>query len=256
MPEQHMGSQGRRTNVVILGGGTAGWMTAVALASALSERCTVRLIESADIGIVGVGEASLQHLREFNGRLGIDETAFMSATRATFKLGINFRNWLRHGSSYMHPFGTFGRPVGDLPFHQFWIRAQLEGRCDAIGDYSLPVVASRLARFAPPTQRDASGHVQPYDYGYHFDATLYAPYLRALAVARGVERTEGRVIDATRDGESGDLLSLTLAGGEAISGDLFVDCSGFASLLLGKAMKEPFEDWSRWLPCKIGRAHV
>ena len=230
--------------VVIVGGGTAGWMAAAALAGLLKRSVTVDLVESAEIGIVGVGEATLPHIRAFNTRLGIDEAAMIRATAATFKLGIEFRDWARIGDSYIHPFGAFGHDVDGVGFHHFLTRA---GRLGEIGDFSLPVVAARQARFAPPA--DDQSLLSTFGYAYQFDATRYAPFLRAWAEARGVTRTEGRVTTVDRDGETGDVRAVTLADGRRIEGDLFIDCSGFRSLLLGDALGEPFEDWSRWLPC-------
>ncbi|WP_082463722.1 tryptophan halogenase family protein [Sphingomonas sp. Leaf17] len=233
--------------VVIVGGGTAGWMAAAALAALLPGRASVHLIESEEIGIVGVGEATLPHLRAFNERLGLDESAFMAATRATYKLGIEFRDWGRIGDSYIHPFGTFGRDIDGIAFHQFWSRMAAQGRAAPLEAYSLPVVAARMAKFAPHDDPDAA--VPGFGYAYQFDATLFGPYLRRFSEDRGVTRTEGRVVDVTQDAQSGDVTALTLADGTIVTGDLFIDCSGFRSLLLGGTMAEPFQDWSHWLPC-------
>ncbi len=233
--------------LVVVGGGTAGWMTAAALAALLPGRCTVRLVESAEIGIVGVGEATLPHLRAFNERLGIDEATFMAATKATFKLGIEFRDWARIGDSYIHPFGSFGRDIGGIGFHHFWAHARAAGSEVPIEAYSLPVLAARMARFAPPA--DVADLPQSFGYAYQLDATLLGPFLRSFAEARGVRRTEGRIVDVCRDPATGDVAALTLDDGTTVTGDVFVDCSGFRSLLLGGALDEPFEDWSQWLPC-------
>lgn len=237
-----------RTRVVIIGGGTAGWMAAAALIRRLPHACSVRLIESEDIGIVGVGEATLPHLRAFVSMLGIDEAEFMDVTQATYKLGIEFRDFGRIGDAYLHPFGKFGMPLNGVPFHHLWLRMQAEGRHDTLFDYS---VCNRMAaqrRFAPPTD-DAASLRSSYGYAYQFDATLFAPYLRNYSVARGVERTEGRVVDVSLDPLSGDVSALTLASGERVEGDLFVDCSGFRALLIGAAIGSTWEDWSHWLPC-------
>jgi len=237
-----------RQRVVIVGGGTAGWMTAAALAKLLPGRCDIRLIESAEIGIVGVGEATLPHIRAFNERLGIREADFMSRTRGTFKLGIEFRDWGKIGDSYVHPFGTFGRGRGEVDFHHYWTRLKLMGAdVPPIGDFSFACTMARMNRFELPSA-DPASLSSTFGYAYQFDATLFAPYLRSIAEALGVHRTEGMVVDVTRDGESGDIASITLRGGEVIAGDLFVDCSGFRSLLLGGALQESFEDWSHWLP--------
>ena len=234
--------------VIIVGGGTAGWMTAAALVKLLPRRCTVRLVESEAIGIVGVGEATLPHIRAFNERLGIDEADFMSATRATFKLGIEFNDWGARGDSYIHPFGTFGRGQDDVDFHHYWTRLRREGRSVAgLDEYSMGVMVGRLNRFQLPAT-DPGSIASTYGYAYQFDATLFAPYLRRLAEGMAARRTEGRVVAVDRNGDTGDIASITMESGEVIEGDLFVDCSGFVSLLLGKALGEPFEDWSRWLP--------
>jgi tryptophan halogenase len=235
-------------NVIIVGGGTAGWMTAAALAKLLPTRCTVHLIESEAIGIVGVGEATLPHIRAFNERLGINEAEFMARTRATFKLGIEFSNWGAIGDSYIHPFGAYGRDRGELSFHQYWLRMRHEGRPVAeLEEFSFACTLARLGRFGMPS-KDPEDIASTFGYAYQFDATLFAPYLRDLAEGLGARRTEGRIVAVHRDGESGDVRSVQLESGERIEGDLFVDCSGFVSLLLGKTLGEPFQDWSRWLP--------
>ncbi|WP_414893880.1 tryptophan halogenase family protein [Sphingomonas sp. Leaf38] len=231
--------------VVIIGGGTAGWMTAAALAAVAGPTVAdVHLVESEEIGIVGVGEATLPHIRAFNTRLGIDEAEFMRATGATFKLGIEFCDWARIGDSYIHPFGAFGHDVDGVGFHHYLSRA---GQIATLPDYSLPVVAARHAKFAPPLD-DPRSLLSTFGYAYQFDATRYAPFLRARAERQGVTRTEGRVVDVERS-STGDVVAVVLGDGRRMTGDLFVDCSGFRSLLLGQAMGEPFEDWSHWLPC-------
>ena len=238
-----------RLKVVIVGGGTAGWMTAAALVKLLPSRCEVHLVESEAIGIVGVGEATLPHIRGFNEKLGIDEADFMASTRATFKLGIEFRGWARPGDSYIHPFGTFGSGQGEIDFHHYWNRARQEGReVPPIDDFSMAVTMAYLNRFARPSA-DASTIESTFNYAYQFDATLYAPYLRRIAEQMGTVRTEGRIVDVELDGESGNVRAVRLESGERIEGDLFVDCSGFVSLIVGKTLGEPFEDWSKWLIC-------
>ncbi|GGB29947.1 tryptophan halogenase [Sphingomonas metalli] len=242
-------AEAERLRVVIVGGGTAGWMTATALARLLPTRCSVRLVESDAIGVVGVGEATLPHIRAFNERLGIAEADFMARTRATFKLGIEFRDWGRIGDSYVHPFGTFGSGTGAIDFHHYWSRLLAEGadlpHLDAL---SYACALARAGKFDHPAPAGQGGLSGTFGYAYQFDALLFAPYLRSLAEAMGAQRTEGIVVDVERDGETGSIRAITLKGGERIEGDLFVDCSGFRSLLLGEALEEPFEDWSRWLP--------
>jgi len=236
-------------DIVILGGGTAGWMAATALASLIPPtRCRVRLVESEEIGIVGVGEATFPEIRNFNHAIGIDEAEMMRATKAAFKLGIQFVDWGFKGSNYIHPFGVHG-PVGmDHIFHHRWLRARSLGLKSELQDYSFAAQAARDCRFELPETRSTALDCA-YTYAYHFDAGLYAVYLRGLAEQRGVVRTEGKVQDVVHDPETGNIRSLLLESGETISGDLFIDCSGFRSLLLGKALGVGWEDWSKWLPC-------
>ncbi len=236
-----------RTRVVILGGGTAGWMTAAGLARLLPQ-VDVRLIESAEIGIVGVGEATLPHLRAFVETLGIDEAEFMRTTHATYKLGIAFENFGRIGDYYLHPFGTFGSELAGVGFHHYWRRMHAAGRAKRIGAYSFPVALAEARRFARPTP-DGDPLTSTYGYAYQFDATKFAPYLRDYATARGVQRTEGKVVRVEQHPETGDVAALHLESGGRIEGDLFVDCSGFRSLLLGGTLEAAWEDWSHWLPC-------
>ena len=236
--------------VVILGGGTAGWMTAAALVRRLPRASyAVTLIESDEIGIVGVGEATLPHIKQFNEMLGLDEAEFMRATRATFKLGIEFCDWDLPGERYIHPFGAFGEPWGGVQFQHHWLRLGTSGRGPApFQAYSMAVAAARANAFAHPDEDQASIR-STYSYAYHFDSGLYAPYLRNWATARGAARVEGRVETFERDPETGAILSLSMQSGERIAGDLFVDCSGFRSLLLGGELGVGWEDWRHWLPC-------
>lgn len=234
--------------VVIVGGGTAGWMTAAALARLVKTPATsVTLIESAEIGTVGVGESTLPHIRAFNERLGIDEAEFMKATRATFKLGIQFEDWARIGDRYIHPFGDYGLPGGEAPFHHYWLKASAGADVGPIDDYSLPCVAAREGRFAPPASDRSLAST--YGYAYQLDASLYARYLRGLSEADGVERVEGRIVEVRRDGESGRLSGVVLETGATVEGDLFIDCSGFRGLLIEQTLQAGYRDWSHWLPC-------
>ena len=237
-----------KTRVVILGGGTAGWMTAAALARRLAHACTITLVESEEIGIVGVGEATLPHIRAFVEMLGLDEADFMAATHATFKLGIDFRDFGSVGSHYLHPFGSFGTELNGVHFHHYWRRLAETGEGGSLFDYSIANVMAKQCRFTPPST-DAKSLLSTYNYAYQFDATLFAPYLRKWALERGVERIEAKVIEVARDPESGDVTSLLLDSGASVDGDLFIDCSGFRSMLLGKTMGARWEDWSHWLPC-------
>jgi tryptophan 7-halogenase len=241
--------------VVIVGGGTAGWMCAAALARRLDlSRYNVRLVESDEIGTVGVGEATLPQIKAFNDSLGLDEAEFMRETGATFKLGIAFEGWggeagASGGASYIHPFGAYGERWGGVDFHQHWLRARLAGRkTEPIQSYSYAVAACRRGRFQfPDADRRSIGST--YAYAYHLDAGLYARLLRRWATQRGVVRIEGEVVDVGVNSASGAIESLTLKSGQRLEGDLFVDASGFRSILLGGILKAPWEDWSAWLPC-------
>lgn len=241
-------AEGAAVRVIVVGGGTAGWSAAAALARLLPGVAQVHVVESADIGIVGVGEATLPHVRQFVQQLGIDEADFMRATHATFKLGIDFRDFGRVGDRYIHPFGTYGRPIAGVPFHHYWLQARSRGHGEPIGTYSLAVRAARANRFALPRDDDLSLQAS-YGYAYQFDAARFGPYLRTFACQHGAQRTEGTVVAVQRDPATGDVTGLTLADGQTLAGDLFIDCSGFRSLLLGETLGEPWEDWAQWLPC-------
>ncbi|MGN6376619.1 MAG: tryptophan halogenase family protein [Sphingomonas sp.] len=224
-------------------------MTAAALTALLPHQCSVHLVESEAIGIIGVGEATLPHMRAFNQRLGISEAEFVTATRATFKLGIEFRDWGRIGDSYIHPFGTYGSGQGAVDFHHYWARLALAGHAvPPIEAFSFACALARQNRFALPSS-DRQALSSTFDYAYQLDAQSFAPLLRRRAEAAGAQRTEGMVSAVERDGETGWITRLRLSDGRTIEGDLFIDCSGFRALLIGEALEEPFEDWSRWLPC-------
>ncbi|OHD04759.1 tryptophan 7-halogenase [Sphingopyxis sp. OPL5] len=223
-------------------------MTAAALAKLLPGQADIQLIESEEIGIVGVGEATLPHLREFIRRLGLDEMEFMRTTRATFKLGIDFVDFGAIGERYIHPFGAYGTDIAGVGFHHYWLRMQAAGQVPPICDFSLPIVAARGKRFAPvPEGGDLLD--SSYSYAYQFDATRMAPMLRRFAEAHGTRRTEGKVVAVERDAASGDVARLRTDRGDVIEGDLFIDCSGFRALLIGETLQSPWEDWSEWLPC-------
>ena len=236
-------------SIVIVGGGTAGWMTAAALARVVgTARCSIRLVESEEIGTVGVGEATIPAIHDFNRRLGIDEAAFMRETGATFKLGIEFVNWRRHGDVYMHPFGSYGRDMNGVSFHHYWTRRRLAGDPADFGEYCLARVAAKLGRFAYPTD-DRSSVYSTYAYAFHLDASRYAQFLRRLAESLGVVRTEGRVVAAQLRASDGHIDHVVLDGGEAISGELFIDCSGFRGVLIEQALHTGYTEWQHWLPC-------
>jgi tryptophan halogenase len=236
--------------IVIIGGGTAGWMTAAGLARQLpGADYSVTLVESDEIGTVGVGEATLPHIKLFNDMLGLDEAQFMRETRATFKLGIEFCDWDKPGDRYIHPFGAFGEPWGGVEFQNHWLRARAGGRPVAPFEaYSYAVAAARANAFELPDENPKSIR-STYSYAYHFDAGLYAEFLRRWAIARGIARIEGQVNAIDRDQASGAISKVTLKSGQSIPGDLFIDCTGFRSLLLSGQFDVGWEDWTSWLPC-------
>jgi tryptophan 7-halogenase len=235
--------------IVILGGGTAGWMSAAALAKALAGTgTTIRLIESDDIGTVGVGEATIPTIHWFNQIVGIDEAAFMQATGATYKMGIEFVGWNGASSAYLHPFGTYGPPQDGVMFLHRMIRGRLAGQTVAAEDFSLTAQAARAGRFARPVA-DRRSLLSTLGYAYHFDAGRYAQFLRGLAEAAGVERIEGKVAGVDQHAETGFVRALTTDRGVRVEGELFLDCSGFRGLLIEQTLGSGFDDWSHWLPC-------
>ncbi|MEQ7874495.1 tryptophan halogenase family protein [Sphingomonas sp. ASV193] len=234
--------------IIIVGGGTAGWMSAAALARFVGRGRRIVLVESDAIGTVGVGEGTIPPILEYNRSLGIDEPAFLAATKASYKLGIEFDGWVRPGERYFHQFGQIGYPLEGLPLYQHWLKHERDPGVGPLEAYSMSAAAAARDRFSHPAP-DPGSPLAAIAYAFHFDAALYAAFLRDYASPLGVERIEGRIVEVARDGESGDVTAVTLDDGRALRGDLFVDCSGFRSLLLGEALGVPFEDWSRWLPC-------
>ena len=235
-----------QTHIVIAGGGTAGWMAAAAFARFAPKSTKVTLVESEAIGTVGVGEATIPQIHLFNGALGLDEAEFLRETKGSFKLGIEFDGWRREGESYMHAFGSIGRGAGLLPFHQYWLRGKKQGIAKPLIRYSLNELAARTMRMQRGRRTPQSPELP---YAYHFDAGLYAAYLRRFAEARGVERREGLISRVEQNSESGDVTALTLEDGTTLAGDFFIDCTGFRGLLIEQALGAGFDDWSDYLPC-------
>ena len=237
------------TSIVIVGGGSAGWMTAAALAHAVGQTCAITLIESEAIGTVGVGEATIPPIRHFNHRLGIDEATFVRETQGSYKLGIQFVDWGRRGHSYFHPFGQYGAEFDQVPFYHHWMREFLAGRVDGpIDDFSMCWAMAKAGKFTHPSP-DRRLIQSTFDYAYHFDAGLYAAFLRRFAEARGVVRKEGRVVDVALRGDDGFIDSVTLESGEQVGGEFFIDCSGFRGLLIEEALQAGYDNWQHWLPC-------
>jgi tryptophan halogenase len=239
---------GRIGRVVILGGGTAGWMTAAALARTFGPRLAITLLESDEVGTVGVGEATIPTIHWFNELIGLDEAAFLRATRATFKLGIEFVDWARPGHRYFHPFGQYGIPLPGVAFHHRWLKARAEGLDLPLSAFSLATRLAREGRFVRPAN-DPRSILSTLGYAYHFDASLYARHLRGLAEASGVTRVEGKLERVERHPETGFATALATSGGDRLEGELFVDCSGFRALLIEGVMQAGYDDWSHWLPC-------
>ena len=226
--------------VVIAGGGTAGWLAAAALSRHLGPLLDITLVESDEIGTVGVGESTIPTARTFHHLLGIDERAFMAATQASFKLGIAFENWAREGDRYFHSFGQIGNGTWMGDFHHLWLEARRQGFGGSLDDYCFELQAGEAGRFETSDKADIN-------YAYHLDATAYARYLRELTEAAGTKRIEGKIAEVRQDAESGFIAALVLESGKVVEGDLFIDCTGFRGLLIEQALETGYEDWSHWL---------
>lgn len=241
-------------HIAIIGGGTAGWMTAAALSRMLMpENVNITLVESEQIGTVGVGEATIPDIAVFNRMLGVDEQVFLKATNGTFKLGIEFTNWGNLGESYFHPFGTHGVDMNGIDFHQYWLKTRENGSVAQLEDYSICALAAKSAKFTLPDNnpRSVLSHLR---YAYHFDATGYARFLRAYSEEKGVTRVEGKIESVIQSPETGDIASVVMQNGRQIEADFFFDCTGFRALLLGQTLGVKYNDWSHWLPCNSAQA--
>ncbi|MEM9401362.1 MAG: tryptophan halogenase family protein [Pseudomonadota bacterium] len=236
-------------NIVIVGGGTAGWMTAAAFSKIASKGlANVTLVESEDIGIVGVGEATIPPFLGFNKLVGINDKDMLAAVGGTFKLGIQFVNWGQQGESYFHPFGSYGYEIEGIAFHQIWHKLRIQQDKRPLFAFNIETLAAQFGRFAI-TNPEARTDLPPVNYAYHIDAVKYGQFLRSFSKARGVKRIEGRIENTALNPESGFVESVTLEDGQTIEGDFFIDCSGFRGLLIEQALKTGYTDWTHWLPC-------
>jgi tryptophan halogenase len=252
----------RISKVIIVGGGTAGWMAAAALSKIVGALpgLSIELVESEAIGTVGVGEATIPQIVLFNAMLGLDEMEFMRETHATYKLGIEFVDWTRIGHRYVHPFGSYGLDMMGIEFRHHWLKGRELGDTSKLDEYSISAMAAHANRFFPPAPDQPKSPLAKLGYAFQFDAGLYARYLRRFAEQRGVRRVEGRIVEVEQDPETGFVTTLKLDSSARVEGELFIDCSGFRSLLLGQTLGVPFVDWSAWLPndravaipCKLG----
>jgi len=228
--------------VVIAGGGTAGWVAAAALSSKFDQLLDITVVESEQIGTIGVGEATIPTATTFHRLIGIDEREFMRATNATFKVGISFENWGQQGDQYIHSFGGLGQSSWLADFHHFWLYANALGVSTDLGDYSAECIAGKAGRFEITKNNSLN-------YAYHLDSGLYAKFLQNKSVARGVKRIEGIIETVEQDQETGDITSLVTDKGDVVNGDLFIDCTGFRALLIEQTLNTGFESWSQYLPC-------
>jgi tryptophan 7-halogenase len=242
-------SDQRIRHIVIVGGGTAGWMAAASLSNHfVKSDLKITVVESSSIGTIGVGEATIPAIRDYYKGLGIDEFELMRATQATVKLGIEFTDWVRRGQSFMHPFGLFGLPARDVAFHQYWLKARAAGAASNFGEYSLAIALAKQNRFTRPHPQPETA-LSVFDWALHFDAALFAKYLREYSLKRRVVHLDRKVIGVNLRGSDGFIESLTFDDGESLTGDLFIDCTGFRGLLIEGALNSGYENWSQWLPC-------
>ncbi|MEQ1707202.1 MAG: tryptophan halogenase family protein [Terricaulis sp.] len=235
--------------ILIVGGGSAGWMTAALLSHLFQGLYRIQLIESEEIATIGVGEATIPAIKKFNDLLKLDEAEFMRTTQGTFKLAIQFNDWLRPGSSYFHGFGVIGQDWEWLRCHHYWLKLNQLGEASDFANYSINTAAAlqnKFVRSHPNMPESPLAHIA---HAFHFDAGLYAQFLRRYSEARGVTRTEGKIVDVTLRPEDGFIESVKMENGAVITADFFIDCSGFRGLLIEQALKTGYDDWTRWLPC-------
>jgi tryptophan 7-halogenase len=243
---------GKVQKVLVVGGGTAGWMAAAALGHLAGGGYDIQVVESEEIGTVGVGEATIPPINDYNRAMGIDQLEFIRATQATFKLGIEFIDWTRLGHSYIHPFGRYGVQMHGIHFYSFLHRYWKNGGTRSADEFCSSILAARQGRFAWPVLQGSP--LPPHGFAYHFDASLYAAYLRKRAEATGVKRVEGKIVDVKQREPDGFIESVTLADGRVLAADFFIDCSGFRGLLIEQTLHAGYEDWSEWLPCNRAMA--
>ncbi|MFT4924587.1 MAG: tryptophan halogenase [Phenylobacterium sp.] len=236
-------------SIVIVGGGTAGWMTAAALGKHFQgQSVEIKLVESSQLGTIGVGEATIPTLRRFYSKLGLSDIDVLKATNATCKLGIEFKDWHSKGKSFIHPFGLFGQHANEVPFHHYWLKLRQQGDMTDIANYSMGVSLAKNNKFIQPAPKPASP-LAVFDWALHFDATLFADLMCKSALGNGVTTIDNTINKVNVHRNTGHIQSLSFENGESLAGDLFIDCSGFKALLIEGALKTGFEDWSEWLVC-------
>ncbi|KPF66479.1 tryptophan halogenase [beta proteobacterium AAP99] len=236
-------------NIVIVGGGTAGWMAAAAFAKLLRGGFNITLVESDEISTVGVGEATIPPIQNYNKVLEIDEDEFVRETQGSFKLGIEFVNWGRIGERYTHGFGRFGQDLYTVPFEQYWHKLFAAGKAADIAEYSITRMAAAAGKFSRPQLELRNSPLSEIAYAFHFDAGLYARFLRRYAEARGVRRIEGKILEVQRSAATGHVSGVRLESGSVVAGEFFIDCSGFRGLLIEQTLQSGYEDWTHYLPC-------
>lgn len=232
--------------VVIVGGGTAGWMVAASLSRYYKKNIDITLVESSEIGTVGVGEATNATIRRFYGALGMSDVEVLKATAGTCKLGIEFKNWYQKDHSFFHPFGLFGQSLNKIPFHHFWLKLHRLGKVSDLSDYSLGIALAKNNKFTLPSENPPS-ELSIFDWALHFDATLFGRHMRKFAEENGVQRIDAKIVQVEQNKNTGFVERLKLDNGSSVNGELFIDCSGFKGLLIEETLKTGFEDWSDWL---------